>query len=120
MLDGEELALLIRLCGDHDVLYCPNCKRSYRLLELGSDFLNGRRFIRCARCGMNTDNGLRAHLISCPRVLAEEAAGRAEVIKKVTRALIDRSRLMIAESDDRTQRTLERFDNPPQERRDGS
>jgi hypothetical protein len=104
MLEGEELALLIRLCGDHDVLYCPTCARSYRLLELGSDVLNGRRFVRCARCGMTTDNALRAHLISCPRVLAEEAAGRAEAITKVTRALIDRSRVMIAESDERSQR----------------
>jgi hypothetical protein len=105
MLEGEELALLIRHCGDHDVLYCPTCKRPYRLLELGSDIISGRRFIRCVQCGMNTDNALRVHLISCPRMLSEELAGRAEDIKKRTRARIDRSHVTIAESEERSQRT---------------
>jgi hypothetical protein len=105
MLDGEELALLIRLCRGHDVVYCLTCNRSYRLLELDVNAMSGRRFDRCARCGTNTDNALRAHLISCPIVQAEEAAGRADVITKLTRVLIDRSRVMIAESEERSQRT---------------
>jgi hypothetical protein len=104
VLYDEELVLLIRMCRDHHVAYCPTCRKAYKLLDLGFDPGAGRRFHQCPSCGHGTDDALRAHLLGCPNVRAEEAAGRAEVIKKVTRVLVDRSRVMIAESEERTQR----------------
>jgi hypothetical protein len=78
------------------------------LFELGSDIVTGQRFHQCPSCRQNTEDSLRVHLVDCPLVAAEVFAGRADVVTKVTMALIDRSRVRMAESQDRIQRNLER------------
>jgi len=108
MLDEEELAILLRVCRDHEVFHCLTCQKSYQLSELSSDLITGRRFHQCPSCRQSTDDWLRVHLVDCPVVRAEVLDGRADVIMKVTMTLIDRSRVRIAESRDRIQRNLGR------------
>jgi hypothetical protein len=106
VLHDKEVALLLRVCRDHEVAYCRGCRTAYKLLDLGFDPTAGRRFHQCPLCGHSTDDALRIHLITCPKVLAEVAAGRAEVIKK-TRALVDQSLVKLAESEERLRRAPE-------------
>jgi hypothetical protein len=69
VLHDEELAVLLRVCRDHDVFYCLTCQKAYKLFELGPDIVTGQRFL------------------DGPLVSAEVFAGRADLITNATLTL---------------------------------
>ena len=105
-LNPDEVALLVRVCRDHDVAFCDSCQKAYRLSELGSDPLTGYRFNYCGVCRNSVEAGVRAHLQDCPLIRAELADQRYARMEKMSHQLIDVSHVKIAESRERIQYRL--------------
>jgi len=67
MLSSNERAIMIRCCHAHDVAFCRDCARSYRIHRLGADWLQGRTDL-CPRCRADLSDSIREHLRSCDLV----------------------------------------------------
>jgi len=106
MLSEAEVALLVRVCYDHEVAFCDKCQKAYRLHKLGSDIIGGDRFNRCGRCRTSVQASVRAHLQECPLIRAELSDRRYAETAKVSQQLIDASHVRIAESRERIQYRL--------------
>jgi len=106
LLTEAEVALLVRICRDHEVAFCDKCQKRYRLSELGSDIIVGDRFDRCGQCQTNVKASVRAHLQDCPLIHAELIEGRYEDTAKRSQQLVDASHVQIAESRERIQYRL--------------
>jgi len=105
-LNQDEVSLLVRLCLDHEVAFCDKCQKAYRLGQLGSDVIGGLRFNRCGECQTDVQASVRAHLQECPLIHAASTLENEAMLEKRTKQLVDRSQVLIAETEERIQYRL--------------
>jgi hypothetical protein len=88
-LGREERLALICYCSDHAVAECSRCGRTYREIDLVTDYPRGGTHL-CPGCHADLTESARQHLDTCA-MLPEEVRKRARASREAARNLVKQS-----------------------------
>lgn len=104
MLSSTDRAIMIRSCHDHDVAFCDDCARSYRVHRLRVDWYQGKTEL-CPRCRADLSESIREHLRSCElaaTLRSQQLSAESRTLRDTSVALIKDARQMVDNAEVRT------------------